>query len=40
VILGQLTLSFAPEPSTGVLVGCGVAFLALLGGRRRSTRRA
>lgn len=34
VILGTLTLSFVPEPGTGLLLGAGVAFLAFLGRRR------
>jgi hypothetical protein len=39
VILGELTLSFVPEPSTGLLAACGMALLALIG-RRRSAGRA
>jgi len=39
VALGELTLNFVPEPSTGLLLGAGVALLAVLG-RSRSLGRA
>jgi hypothetical protein len=35
VTLGTLTLNFVPEPGTALLLGAGMALLAVLGARRR-----